>query len=138
MGVRRKGREIALQILYLTDVAKLRHDEAQGVVLRTENLDKQAVEYSKKISAEAFKHLERIDEVVQAYAANWELKRMAALDRNILRLAAYELIYELDTPETVIINEAVEIAKAYSTDDSGKFVNGILDKLKSQRNKHGS
>jgi N utilization substance protein B len=76
--------------------------------------------------------------VVQAYAANWELKRMAALDRNILRLAAYELIYELDTPETVIINEAVEIAKAYSTDDSGKFVNGILDKLKSQRNKHGS
>jgi N utilization substance protein B len=130
MGVRRKGREIALQILYLTDVAKMRFDDAQGVVLRTENLDKEAVAYSKKIAADAFKHLERIDEVVQGYAANWELKRMAALDRNILRLGAYELLHETDTPSSVVIDEAVEIAKAFSTDDSGKFVNGILDKIK--------
>lgn len=74
-----------------------------------------------------------IDQLIIKYAENWELSRMAAIDRNIMRLAAWELLEAPETPVNVIINEAVEIAKKYSTQDSGKFVNGILDKIKNER-----
>ena len=71
-----------------------------------------------------------LDALIKKYAQNWEMDRMAALDRNLLRLGAYEIIFELDTPVSVIIDEAVEMAKAFSTPDSGKFVNGILDRIR--------
>jgi N utilization substance protein B len=74
-----------------------------------------------------------IDTLIKKYAQNWEMSRMAAVDRGILRLAAWELLYETDTPINVIINEALEIAKKYSTGESSKFVNGILDKIKLER-----
>jgi len=74
-----------------------------------------------------------IDALIAQYAKNWELERMAAVDRNIIRLAAYEIIDMPETPINVIIDEAVEISKKYSTKDSSKFVNGILDKLKAAR-----
>jgi len=76
-----------------------------------------------------------IDALIEQYAKNWNLERMAAVDRNIIRLAAYEIMDMPETPINVIIDEAVEISKKYSTADSGKFVNGILDKLKAVRNK---
>lgn len=75
--------------------------------------------------------LEALDEEIKKYALNWDLKRMAVVDRNILRLAVYEMRYREDIPPVVSINEAVDIAKKFSTEDSGKFVNGILDRLKS-------
>lgn len=80
---------------------------------------------------------DEIDPVIQRYALNWTLNRMAAVDRNIIRIAAYEILFMPETPVKVIINEAVEVAKAFSTDDSGKFVNGILDKLKNEREQAG-
>lgn len=76
---------------------------------------------------------EEIDSLIAKYAKNWELDRMAVVDRNIIRLAAYEIIDMPETPINVIIDEAVEISKKYSTRDSSKFVNGILDKLKAAR-----
>jgi transcription antitermination factor NusB len=76
---------------------------------------------------------DKIDALIAKYAKNWELNRMAAVDRNIIRLAAYEIIDMPETPINVIIDEAVEISKKYSTKDSSKFVNGILDKLKAAR-----
>ena len=76
---------------------------------------------------------DEIDALIAKYAKNWELDRMAAVDRNIIRLAAYEIIDMQETPINVIIDEAVEISKKYSTKDSSKFVNGILDKLKAAR-----
>jgi len=76
-----------------------------------------------------------IDALIEQYAKNWDLERMAAVDRNIIRLAAFEIMDMPETPINVIIDEAVEISKKYSTKDSGKFVNGILDKLKAVRNK---
>lgn len=76
---------------------------------------------------------EAIDAVIMKYAQNWELTRMAAIDRCVLRLASFELIHDRETPVNVIINEAVEIAKKFSTAQSGKFVNGILDKVKLER-----
>ena len=73
-----------------------------------------------------------VDAVIQKHAKNWEISRMAIVDRNILRLAVYEMLHRDDIPPVVSINEAVDIAKKFSTDDSGKFVNGILDKVRSE------
>ncbi len=73
-----------------------------------------------------------VDEIIKKHAKNWDLHRMAAVDRNVLRLAIYEMTYREDIPPVVSINEAVDIAKKFSTEDSGKFVNGILDKVKSE------
>jgi N utilization substance protein B len=75
-------------------------------------------------------NLEAIDAKIVHYAKNWDLKRMAVVDRNVLRLAIYEMLYREDIPPVVSINEAVDIAKKFSTDESGRFVNGILDKVK--------
>jgi N utilization substance protein B len=80
----------------------------------------------------AIEHRNEVDEQIKKYAKNWELHRIAAVDRNILRLAIYEMLYREDIPPVVSINEAVDIAKKFSTQDSGKFVNGILDKVKSE------
>jgi N utilization substance protein B len=77
-------------------------------------------------------HRTKIDAEIMKYAKNWDLHRMAAVDRNILRLAIYEMLFREDIPPVVSINEAVEIAKLFSTDDSGRFVNGILDKVRSE------
>ncbi len=73
-----------------------------------------------------------LDDTIKKHAKNWDLHRMAAVDRNILRLAIYEMLFRDDIPPVVSINEAVDIAKKFSTQDSGKFVNGILDKVKSE------
>lgn len=77
-------------------------------------------------------HRAEIDPQIQKHARNWDLHRMAAVDRNILRLAVYEMLHRDDIPPVVTINEAVDIAKKYSTDDSGKFVNGILDSFRKE------
>jgi N utilization substance protein B len=77
-------------------------------------------------------HREEVDVVIKKHAQNWDLHRMAAVDRNILRLAIYEMLHREDIPPVVSINEAVDIAKKFSTQDSGKFVNGILDKVKGE------
>jgi len=77
-------------------------------------------------------HRNDLDDIIKKHAKNWDLHRMAAVDRNILRLALYEMHYRDDIPPVVSINEAVDIAKKFSTQDSGKFVNGILDKVKGE------
>ncbi len=77
-------------------------------------------------------HRERLDEVIRKHAKNWDMHRMAVVDRNIMRLGIYEMLYRDDIPPVVSINEAVDIAKKFSTTDSGKFVNGILDKVKAE------
>jgi N utilization substance protein B len=77
-------------------------------------------------------HRSEIDEVIKKHATNWDLHRIAAVDRNILRLALYEMLHREDIPPVVSINEAVDIAKKFSTEDSGKFVNGILDRVKGE------
>jgi N utilization substance protein B len=77
-------------------------------------------------------HLATIDEVIRKHAKNWDMHRMAIVDRNVMRLAVYEMMYRDDIPPVVSINEAVDVAKKFSTADSGKFVNGILDKVKDE------
>jgi N utilization substance protein B len=133
MGLRRQSREAALQILYLADIARLPAPQAAGIIWAGANYPQKARRFADVLAAGALAHRSEIDHLITQHADNWEISRMAAVDRNILRLAAFELLFELDTPVSVVIDEAVEIAKSYSTVDSGKFVNGILDQIKISR-----
>lgn len=98
-----------------------------------EPLDIKARAFAAHLADGVQQNKEALDRLIEKYAQNWTLARMASIDRCVLRLAAYELVYEPETPINVIINEAVDIAKKFSTSESGKFVNGILDKIKLER-----
>ncbi len=137
MRKRTYARELSLQMLYQIDIT---HDEP-GAVLSNfwETQEKPAQEQVKSFTAELVKgvvqNLAVIDAKISEYAANWQLKRMAVVDRNILRLSCYELLFREDIPPKVSINEAVELAKKYSGREAGKFVNGILDRIKTEKSK---
>jgi len=131
MGARRQAREAALQILYLMDVGNLSLDQAAKSFWHDNPLPPRAKEFADHLAEGTAAKRKELDAVITKYAENWEIGRMASVDRNILRLAAYELLHHHDTPVSVVIDEAVEIAKTFSTQDSGKFVNGILDKVRS-------
>jgi transcription antitermination factor NusB len=133
MGVRRKARECALQILYFMDVCKIDNEVDEEFSLLKENRSPKILRFVNKLVEGTVENIVKIDVLITKYADNWELERMAAVDRNILRSASYEIIYLTEIPISVIINEAVELAKKYSTAESGKFINGILDKLKEER-----
>ena len=127
---RRKAREYALQLLFQLDIRK----EKPGITLFkrfwTEyDPDDEVREFTEEIVKGTFKNLKTIDAKILASAKNWSLDRMASVDRNVLRMAAYEILYRMDIPLSVTINEAIELAKKYGTDDSGAFVNGILDNV---------
>ena len=127
MGTRRKSRELALQAFYQEELAG-----QAGLVDFAEfcthfQVDKKTIPYARKLLQGVHEKRNEINEMIRKYAENWRLERMSVIDRNILRLAVYELNYQDDVPTSVAINEAVEIAKRYSTDDSGSFINGILD-----------
>ena len=127
MGTRRKSRELALQALYqeeLSSGAELL--EFADFCLHFQ-VNRKAIPYAKILLDGVQEKKEEINQRISRYAENWRLERMSVIDRNILRLAAFELFYREDVPASVVINEAVEIAKRYSTDDSGSFINGILD-----------
>ncbi len=138
MGVRRQAREATLQMLYLCDNCHFNTDEALHAFFDTLELQQECREFAQQLFYGAWEKRAVLDELIAHYAENWAMDRMAAIDRNILRLATYEIIETPETPINVIIDEAVEIAKRYSTSDSSKFVNGILDKLKSARKNHAS
>ena len=131
MRKRTKARECALQILYQIDLSG---SNAQDCVKNYwENYQKDGEppvkEFAELLVFGVRDNMERIDKIVSSYAENWQLNRMAVVDRNILRLATFELLYRDDIPPKVSINEAIDIAKKFGDQDSGKFVNGILDKI---------
>ncbi len=130
MRKRTQAREYALQILYQQEM----NPEPLAEVFHFfwEDRSDAAPEirdYTEKLVTGTLERKDALDEIIMRYAEHWKLNRMAAIDRNILRFAAYEIIYLDDIPPKVAINEAVNIAKKFSQPDSGKFVNGILDKI---------
>jgi len=130
MRKRTQARELALQILYQLD---LRGDEILDEVtamLAPGTGDAEMVDFAREIVFGFRDKKAIIDRQIEEVAKNWQLKRMAAIDRNILRLANYELLYREDIPPLVTINEAIDIAKKFSTKNSGPFVNGILDNIR--------
>lgn len=138
MRKRTQAREFALQILYQIDITRDSYDVSLNNFLAAnseENIDEQVKSFTGELVKGVADNLEVIDKKIAQYAANWQLQRMAVVDRNIMRLSSYELIFRQDIPPKVSINEAVELAKKYSGLEAAKFVNGILDKIKSEQNK---
>lgn len=129
MGTRRKSREFALQCLYQIEISREDPEQALGLFWAEHPADAGVREYATRLVQGTRADLERIDTLLARCARNWTLQRMAAVDRNILRMAVYEMLSCGETPPVVVINEAVDIAKKYSTPDSGAFVNGILDRI---------
>ena len=145
MRKRSRAREFALQILYEFDIS---HTEIAEILdgfwkektdlalsgpereaINQDKLDEEVRVYTEKLARGTAEKLETIDKTIERFAEHWEIKRMAYVDRNILRLATYEIIHLEEIPVKVAINEAVELAKRYGESDSSKFVNGILDKI---------
>ena len=131
MRKRTQARELALQLLYQID---LRGDEVRADLDRAleepTSADAEVRAFARDLLDGYRQRAADIDRTIEEVARNWQLKRMAAIDRNILRLATYELLYRDDIPPLVTINEAIELAKKYSTRNSGPFVNGILDNIR--------
>jgi len=137
MGKRREGREAAVQLLFHWDMnvrQPLEEADLNGFwQLRTAN---QATrEFATRVAAGVIAEQVAIDEKISRYTANYELKRISAVDRNILRVAIYEMLFCNDVPPIVAINEAIDIAKKFGTEESGKFVNGVLDRVKLDLNR---
>jgi len=132
MGSRRKARECALQMLFAADFAEAVPEEVlktYWVELGDADVEETAREFATRLAAGTLSHVEALDERIRSRAEHWRIPRMAIVDRNILRLAVYEFLYE-PTPRTVAINEALEIARRFSTYEATQFINGILDAIK--------
>jgi transcription antitermination protein NusB len=130
MTRRTRGREIALQVLYQTEQNPgLAPEEVALFVKRRLRGDVKLMAFAEALITGVRAHQPRIDALISEVAENWRIDRMAAIDRNILRLGAYEMLHCPEVPTKVAINEALELAKRYSTAQSSRFVNGILDRL---------
>ena len=157
MGQRREARERAVQFLFQYDLNPPEHLEealsrfwesqraaaiagekgsatwGQAIEIPPPSTEETALRiFADRLIRGVIEHRDEIDKCIKEYAENWDMHRMAAVDRNVLRLAIHEMLHREDIPPVVSINEAVDIAKKFSTNDSGKFVNGILDKVKSK------
>lgn len=128
MGFRRKARELALQLLFQIDFTGDRIEIPPSFWAENEALP-QVRAFAEILVQGVLKRLSEIDSIIEKYARHWSRERMAAIDRNILRFAIFELLYLKEIPPKVTINEAIEIAKKYGSEDSGAFVNGILDRI---------
>lgn len=130
-GKRRQARELTIQFLYQHELTKEALDESLALFWETqEPLGPEVCAFAEELVRGTVQHLPAIDEKISQYTEHWDLDRIAAVDRNILRLAMYEMLFRDDIPPVVSINEAVDIAKKFSTRESGAFVNGILDRLR--------
>ncbi len=129
---RTKARERALQALYQIDVAATDLDEALSRFWKSfEPVEKEVRDLAEQLVRGVAEHRRRIDDAIEGVSVNWRLDRMAKVDRNILRLAVYELQHRPDVPVKVAINEAIELGKKYGSESSGAFINGVLDKIAS-------
>ena len=131
MGRRRRGREYALQMLFQMDLSG---DPPESVFEAfwdgQQNAPEEVRAFAEDLARGAWSVREPVDEAITACAENWRLQRMAAVDRNVLRLAAFEMMYRPEVPAAVTIDEAIEIVKKYGSEESGRFINGILDGLR--------
>ena len=130
MGTRRKAREYALQMLFQWDINR----ESVDSTSFWENTDEppEVVSFARRLVTQTIEHVEKIDEFIRRHAEHWRLDRMTVVDRNILRLATQEFLYDSETPKSVVINEAIEIARRFGAEESPQFINGVLDSIKKE------
>ena len=132
MGKRRRAREAAVQYHFWRDLQRGEGPDKIDEFWEFCPAPERVREFAQPLIEGMVEHLPDVDERIRRYCENYEFRRISAVDRNVLRLAIYEMLYRDDIPPVVSINEAVDIAKKFSTQDSGKFVNGILDKIKGE------
>ena len=132
MRRRRKSREFALQALYQLNITK--QDVSALLAQFQEHFlpGGEADEFLKRLVLGVLKHREELDRLIERYSENWRLDRIDVIDRNILRMALFELLYCEDIPPKVTINEAIDLGKRYGSEDSGSFINGILDRIQNE------
>ena len=130
MGGRHEARSWALQFLFQRDFNKGELDDALAVFWKQKKAGAKLKKFTEEIIRGVEDHQKDLDDRLKQYAENWDVKRMGAVDRNVMRVALFEMFHRQDIPPIVSINEAVELAKEFSSDESGKFVNGILDRAK--------
>ncbi len=130
MRNRTQSREYALQMLYQADIRHIGYEQIlQEFWQESTPTDKEITAFANALFAGTFARKTEIDATIADYADNWNMKRMAVIDRNILRLGVFELLHQTDVPSKVCINEAIELAKRFGDADSSKFINGILDAI---------
>ena len=130
MGVRRRGREAALKILYSIDLNPVSRNEGCTQILDYGEVPEDTREFARELVEETLERMEEIDGHIQNASLKWEINRMAAVDRNVLRLAVSELTGKTPKPVRVVLNEAIELAKKFGGEESGTFVNGVLDRVR--------
>lgn len=135
MGSRRKGREAALQMLYQMDVSEVSAAQATSYFWATLATSREGEDFANQLVLGYAENAELIDRTIRNVSQHWRLERMARVDRNILRLGTYELMYQSDVPRRVTLNEAVELAKRFGSEGSAGFVNGVLDRIASDLGK---
>ncbi len=135
MSKRRLARENCLQSLYSSDISSLEPSSVLASFQMEEfALEDKVFDFYKSLFTSTVANRQKIDEIIKKTSLNWEMERMPAIDRSILRMAVCEMMILSDAPVAVIIDEAIELAKKYSTEKSGKFVNGVLDSIARQNN----
>jgi transcription antitermination protein NusB len=127
MASRRKSRELALQMLFQWEVGKHSPAHVLATFLDPEEIDKPVNLFARSLFQGTVDDISTLDPMLSGHAKNWRLERMAAVDRNVLRLALFEMLHHPETPAAVVIDEALEIARRFSGEDSAEFVNGVLD-----------
>ena len=130
MGSRRKARELALQMLFQWEVGDHTVEHVVSTFLASKKLDADVESFARGLFEGAVREVDALDDALRERAEHWRPERMAAVDRNVIRLALYELLHHPQTPSAVVINEALEIARRFSGKDSVEFVNGVLDGIR--------
>lgn len=129
MGVRRRGREISLQILYKIDITNMSLDDALATFRDNFNVKEESWAFAELLTKGVCNNIDEINGLVEGQSQHWKLDRMPVTDRNIIRIAAYELLHMDDIPSKVSLNEAIELGKLYGSEESSAFINGILDNI---------
>jgi transcription antitermination factor NusB len=129
MGTRRKARELSIQILFAMEFMSVDQDEMVELVCKNFDSSRSARAFSGELVRGVRENIEHLDNVIRRSSKNWRIERMSIVDRSILRLAVYEMLYRKEIPYKVSIDEAVELGKRYGTEESGSFINGVLDNI---------
>jgi transcription antitermination protein NusB len=130
MGTRRQARELAMQALFCMDMSCAFSKEVLGDYCNCFTPDQRSLPFFEQLVTGIMEHKTKIDTIIEQYSNNWKMSRMACVDRNVLRIAVYELLFCTDIPSKVSINEAIDIGKKFGAPESGAFINGILDGIR--------
>jgi N utilization substance protein B len=136
LGSRRSARILALQALYQIDISGKNAEEVLSFDWLDKSFDSSTIDFASQLVRGTMHEWDKIDRSIRRQLENWDLGRVSYVDRAILRFSTYSLFYQDDVPDTVIINEAIDIAKIFGTDDSYRFVNGVLDGIRKEKEKN--